>query len=148
MWAAEVAEGDVALMRIPLWNFSDGSEMAPATSYRQLPKPNGDYFQNRFVGDYLIYGTGSGWEYPELTASHKDLFLVEWARGNLHRLSLPHSVDRIEQMGTGAVVVGADEKDLYFTSMSLNQQPEIVSRYTREAVIARRAAESWFLLQT
>ena len=30
-------------------------------SYRALPKPEGYTFQNRFVGDYLIYGTGSGW---------------------------------------------------------------------------------------
>jgi hypothetical protein len=58
MWAAEVAEGDVAFIRIPLSSFSDGSRMVPATSYQQLPKPEGDYFQNRFVHDYLLYGTG------------------------------------------------------------------------------------------
>ncbi len=133
MWAAEIAEGDVALMRIPLWSFSDGSQMVPATSYQQLPKPEGYSFQNRFVGDYLIYGTGSGWGNPETTNEPKDLFLVEWARGNLHRLSLPHGVDRIEQMGAGAVVIGTDGKDLHFTSVRLNQQPQIVSRYQREA---------------
>ena len=132
MWAAEVAEGDVALMQIPLWKFSDGSEMVPATSYRKLPKPNGYFFQNRFVGGYLIYGTASGWGKPETSASEKDLFLVEWARGNLHRLGLLHGIDRIEQIGTGAVVIGTDGKDLHFTSIMLAQQPEIVSRYTRE----------------
>jgi len=35
MWNAESAEGDVALMRVPLWSFSDGAEMVPATSYRE-----------------------------------------------------------------------------------------------------------------
>ena len=131
MWAAEVAEGDVALMRIPLSSFSDGSTLVPATSYRQLPKPAGYYFVNRFVGSYLIYGTGSGWGTPELTSS-KELFLTDWARGNLYRLDLPHGVDRIEPMGTGTVVIGTDGKNLHFTSIRLKQQPEIASRYTRE----------------
>jgi hypothetical protein len=47
---------------------------------------------------------------------------------------LPHGVDRIEQLGSGAVVIGTDGKDLHFTSVTLNQQPQIVSRYTREQV--------------
>ena len=130
MWAAEVSEGDVALMRIPVASFSDGSDMVPATSYRSLPKPDGYYFQNRFVGDYVMYGTNI-WNDREKT-TQKDLFVVHWARGDVHRLSLAHGVDRIEQMGSGAVVVGADEKDLHFTSVRLIPQPEIVSGYTRE----------------
>ena len=131
MWAAEVAAGDVALLRLPLLNFSDGSEMAPTSNYRRLPKPEGYTFQNRFVGDYLIYGTGSGWGYPE-TKEASNLFLVRWARGDSHELRLPHGVDRIEQMGSDAVVVGTDGKDLHFTSLRLSSWPEIVSRYTRK----------------
>ena len=132
MWQAEVAAGDVALMRIPIMSFSDGSEMAPAASYRQLPKPEGYTFQNRFVGDYLIYGTGSGWGYPNKTADSANLFIVDWARGNSHQLTLPHGVDRIEQMGSDAVIVGTHGKDLHFSSVRLGQWPEIVSRYTRK----------------
>jgi hypothetical protein len=133
MWNAEAAEGDVALMRVPLWSFSDGAEKVPSTSYRELPEPEDSYFQNRFVGDYLLYGSGSGWGYPETIAREKDLFVVDWADGNLQRLQLPHGVDRIEPMGNGAVVIGTDGKDLHFTSIRLDRQPEIVSRYTREA---------------
>ena len=133
MWAAEVAEGDVALMRIPLTSFSDGSETVPASSYRQLAEPEGYTFQNRFVGNYLIYGTGSRWGNPETLEKPKDLYLVEWARGVSHALSLPHGVDRIEQMGSGAVVIGTDGKDLHFTSVRLQQGPQIASRYTRPA---------------
>ena len=65
MWAAESAAGDVALMRVPLASFSDGSEVVESSDYRKLPKPLGYTFQNRFVGDYLLYGTGSGWGQPE-----------------------------------------------------------------------------------
>ncbi len=133
MWAAEVAEGDVALMRIPLASFSDGSDTVPASSYRQLAEPEGYTFQNRFVGDYLIYGTGSGWGNPESTEKAKDLYLVEWARGVSHSLSLPHGVDRIEQMASGAVVIGTDGRNLHFTSVRLQQGPQIASRYTRTA---------------
>jgi len=132
MWAAEVAEGDVAFMRIPLSSFSDGSQMVPATSYQQLPKPEDPYFHNRFVRDYLLYGIGNGW-YPEPARAEKNLFVLEYARGTLYRLDVSHSIDRIEQMGTGAIVVGTDPKDLHFTSIRLSPQPQIVSRYTREA---------------
>ena len=132
MWRAEVAAGDVALMRIPISSFSDGRDVVPSSSYRALPKPEGYGFQNRFVGRYLIYGTGSGWGYPKENVEKWNLFLVDWARGNSHQLKLVHGVDRIEQMGTDAVIVGTDGKDLHFSAVRLAQWPEIVSRYTRK----------------
>ncbi|MEK6283178.1 MAG: beta-propeller domain-containing protein [Acidobacteriota bacterium] len=133
MWSSEVAAGDVALMRVPLTSFSDGSEFAPASSYRRLPKPEGYTFQNRFVIDYLLYGTGSGWGYPQ-KGDKVNLNAVRWAddAGEITtELSLPHGVDRIEQLGTDAVVVGTDGKDLHFTSISLGATPEIAGRYRR-----------------
>jgi hypothetical protein len=130
-WAAEVAEGDVALMRIPLISFADGSTEVPAASYRSLRKPEGYTFQNRFIGNYLLYGTGSGWVEPEKDKSPKDLYVVEWANRGSYRLQLPHGVDRIEQIGGDAVVVGTDGEDLHFSAIRLGQRPEIISRYTR-----------------
>ena len=106
--------------------------MVPASSYRKLPKPEGYTFQNRFVGNHLIYGTGSGWGYPTKQAEQSNLFIVEYARGNSHQLTLPHGVDRIEQMGSDAVIVGTDGKNLHFSSLRLGQWPEIASRYTRK----------------
>ena len=132
MWAAEGAEGDVALMRIPIATFSDGNDVVPAASYRKLPRPDGYTFQNRFVSDYLIYGTGSGWGYPAKTANQSNLFLVNWKSGNSQQMTLPHGVDRIEQMGSDAVIVGTDGTNLHFSSLRLGQWPEIVSRYTRK----------------
>ena len=131
MWGAEVAAGDVALMRIPIMSFSDGGESVPSSNYRKLPKPEGYTFQNRFVNDYLIYGTGSGWGSPE-RKDQSNLFVVRWARGDSHQLKLGHGVDRIEQMDASAVIVGTDGKDLHFTSLRLGHWPEIVSRYTRQ----------------
>ncbi|MEW6206907.1 MAG: beta-propeller domain-containing protein, partial [Acidobacteriota bacterium] len=131
MWAAEVAEGDVALMRVPLANFSDGGDEALPSNYSRVPKPAGYTFQNRFVGDYLLYGTGSGWGPPE-KANQSSLYVVRWAGGSPAEISLPHGVDRIEAMGSGAVVVGTDGEDLHFTSVRFGEQPAFAHRYTRE----------------
>jgi len=133
MWAAEGASGDVALMRVPVSSFSDGSQTVPAENYRVLPKPRGYTFQNRFVGDHLLYGTGSGWGYPAGSVS-SNLFAIRWAdrAGDINQLSLPHGVDRIEQMGSHAVVIGTDGKDLHFSSVRLGRSAEVAGRYTRE----------------
>jgi hypothetical protein len=131
MWGAENAAGDVALMRVPLRDFSDGSEAATASSYRELPKPEGYTFQNRFVGDYLLYGTGSGWGMPD-NRNGSSLFAVRWAGERITEMQLPHGVDRIETMGQDAVIVGTDGANLNFTSVRLGRSPQIAGRYTRK----------------
>ncbi|HVS82899.1 MAG TPA: beta-propeller domain-containing protein [Pyrinomonadaceae bacterium] len=131
MWSAEGAAGDVALMRIPLANFNDGSNSVSSWDYHGLPKPSGYTFQNRFVGDYLLYGTGSGWGAPE-KKSQANLFAVRWADGDLSKLTLAHGVDRIEALGSDAVVVGTDGKDLHFTSIRLGESPEVADDYIRK----------------
>jgi hypothetical protein len=134
MWNAEAAEGDVALLRVPLWSFSDGADTAPASSYRRLPGPlgDGDTFQNRFVGDYLLYGTGSGWNEPG-DNRRSSLYAVRWAGGEAVPIPLGHGVDRIEALGSDAIVVGADAQDLHFTSVRLaDGAPRVAGRYTRK----------------
>ncbi len=131
MWSAEAAAGDVALLRVPLASFSDGSETAAGNYYHPLPNPTtGDSFQNRFIGDYLLYGTGSGWGAP---ASNKqvDLYAVSRKTGVSQILKLEHGVDRIEALGEDAVVVGTDGKDLHFTSVRLGAEPAVASSYVR-----------------
>jgi hypothetical protein len=132
MWGAEkVAAGDVALMRVPLNNFSDGSQDVSSFNYRKLPKPAGYTFQNRFVSDYLLYGTGSGWGNPQQT-SRSSLVAVRWAGGEVNRILLPHGVDRIEQLGNDAVVIGTDGTDLQFSAVRLGEWPEVADRFTRK----------------
>ncbi|MDH5644264.1 MAG: beta-propeller domain-containing protein, partial [Gemmatimonadota bacterium] len=60
MWASEFGSGDPALLRVSIANFGDGSEEALPGSYRALPQPETGVFTNRFVGEYLVYGVGSG----------------------------------------------------------------------------------------
>jgi PAS domain-containing protein len=131
MWGAEMTAGDVALLRVPLTSFSDGSQDATAFNYRKLPKPSGYTFQNRFVGDYLLYGTGSGWGNPQ-QVGRSNLVAVRWAGGEVNRILLPHGVDRIEQLGNDAVVIGTDGTDLQFSSLRLGEWPEVADRFTRK----------------
>lgn len=42
-----------------------------------------------------------------------------------------HGVDRIEAMGSDAVVVGTDGRDLHFTGIRLSEEPGVAHRYTR-----------------
>ncbi len=133
MWRAEVMEGDLALLRIPIASFSDGSTVVPSSSYRALPTPKSYWLNNRFVGRYLLYGSSSGG--GDQNERVEDLFVVDWARGNSQQLKLTHGVDRIEQMGTDAVVVGAAGNDLHFSAVRLDQRPEIVSQYTRKEAV-------------
>jgi hypothetical protein len=134
MWNAEVASGDVALLRVPLTSFSDGAESAPRSAYRALPRPEGYTFQNRFVGDFLLYGTGSGWGEPEERRGGT-LYAVRYhAAAPTERLRLAHGVDRIEVLGRDAVVVGTDGQDLHFSPVRLahGSVPAVAPRYTRK----------------
>ncbi len=131
MWAAEVASGDVALMRVPISSFSDGSEPVPSSRYRELPEPQGYTFQNRFVSDYVLYGTGNGWGSNQKT-NGADLFAVRWAGGDVSTLRLKHGIDRIEQMGRDAVIVGTEGDDLHFTAIRLAASPDVAGGYVRK----------------
>ncbi len=131
LWQAERAAGSVALLRLPLADFSDGSAVASSKNYQPLRKPAGYTFQNRFVGKYLLYGTGSGWGSPE-TSTDPELFAVDWSTGESTGISLVHGVDRIEQLGRDAVIVGTSGRDLHFTSIRLDDSPSIAGTYTRK----------------
>jgi hypothetical protein len=127
MWHAETTGGRAALLRIPLDSFGDGGDAVPEERYRRLPAPSGYTFQNRFVGDYLLYGTGSGWGPAQ--GGGTTLYAVPWVEGSVTELALPHGVDRIEVMGEDAVVVGSDGQNLHFSAVRLGRRPTLAQRY-------------------
>jgi hypothetical protein len=131
MWSPEVTTGEVALLRVPVAAFSHAVGTARATAYHELPKPSRGYtMQNRFVGAYVLYGTGSSWGYAE-TNRDDHVFAYPYAGGAPFSLKLVHGVDRIEAMGEGAVVIGTDGSNLHFTSIDLERQA-IADRYTQK----------------
>ena len=131
MWRAEVKSGDMALLRVPLSSFGGGDAEAPSESYATLPRPQGYAMQNRFVGDYVLYGTGSTWGRPT-TPRDSSLYVYRYAGGGpTAALPLPHGVDRIEAVGRDAVAVGSDGTDLYFTPVALGETPALRPAYKR-----------------
>jgi hypothetical protein len=131
MWAAEAGAGSLALLRVPLAAFSDGRDAAPAWAYRALPKVQGHALQNRYVGNYLLYGAGAGWRRPQ-AATDGRIYAVDYARGaQAYEMPLAHGVDRIEALGGNAVAVGSNGRDLHFTSLRLARTPVAAGSYVR-----------------
>lgn len=131
MWGGEYAIGDTSLFRVKADAFSDGSTNATIDNYRSLPKVEGYTFQNRFVGDYVLYGSGNGWA-RQTNKTGTNLFAVNWKTATVSYLNLEHSVDRIEQLGKNAVVVGINGSDLYFSPVKLGKRPSVKDPYIRK----------------
>jgi hypothetical protein len=131
MFSSEFHSGQLALLRVPLTSFSDGRDSAPRSSYRGLPGVAGHALQNRFVGEYLLYGAGAGWRRPQ-SVDDPRAYAVRYARQEMaHEIVLEHGVDRIEALGDDAVLVGSDGRDLHFTSVRLGRVPSAAGRYVR-----------------
>lgn len=131
MWEAESGPGALALLRVPLASFSDGRDAAPQRAYRALPRVEGYALQSRYVGEYLLYGAGTGWRRPAGVSDGR-LVAVDYARGaKAFELPLPHAVDRIEALGANAVAVGSDGRNLHFTSLRLDRAPATSGSYVR-----------------
>ncbi|WP_426071823.1 beta-propeller domain-containing protein [Janthinobacterium sp. DSP2-3-3] len=134
MWDGAQGRGDMALLRVPLTSFSDGRDSAPASSYKPLPGGGGYGLQNRYVGAYLLYGNpgNGGGRQADQAWPRQPLYAVHWAdAGSVQALSLPHGVERIEALGNDAVVIGAQGKDLHFSSIRLGAQASVATRYIR-----------------
>lgn len=128
MWNAEWPGGSLALLRIPLERFSDGTREAPRSAYRTLPVTDGGFsIQNRFVGEHLLYGAGNSWWSPR--ALTPTLFVVPVRGGIISGIQMPHGVDRIEVLGPDALVVGSDTANLHFTAVRLERSPRLAQRY-------------------
>ncbi|MCC7597427.1 beta-propeller domain-containing protein [Janthinobacterium sp. FW305-129] len=134
MWDGARGRGDMALLRVPLASFSDGRDSAPAGSYKPLPGGGGYGLQNRYVGSYLLYGNpgNAGRRKADQAWPRQPLYAVRWAdAGGVQALSLPHGVERIEALGNDAVVIGAQGRDLHFSTIGLGAQAAVATRYIR-----------------
>ena len=128
----DTAKLGMALLRVPLSALGDGSGAAPEEAYRALPlPPRSPSQQNRFVGDWLLYGAGAGW--GPARPGGTTAYAVRWAGGgDVSAIALPHEVDRIEPMGPAAVLIGGDGEALHFSSVRLDgSSARAVDRYTR-----------------
>jgi hypothetical protein len=118
MFDPEDSGGGVALLRLPVSDFGDGSREVPRSRYRALPSPGADTwsFHNRFAGDFVLYGGGTRGG----SAAESSLFAAPLAGGPATELRPPHSVDRIELLGRDALVVGSGTGGLGFSAVELD----------------------------
>lgn len=137
---AETKPWDLALMRVPLSSFSDGSAAAPRESYRLLPKPVEASPHGRYVGSYLVYGATTFVRRPQKPI-HSRAYAVRYQGGGpVHELPLPHSVGRIEALGSHAMMIaGSDGRDWHYTTIRLDSPPVVTDRYTRPLAAKREA---------
>ncbi|MBX3727098.1 MAG: beta-propeller domain-containing protein [Xanthomonadales bacterium] len=121
MWGGQSGSGEIALLRVPLAHFGDGRAAAPASAYRRLPDPGPGARSNRYIGDWLVYGSapwpwqGAGNEKPGRTVHA----LRPAARDAVHTIDLGHGAERIEALAGHALVVGSAKGDLHFSSLRL-----------------------------
>ncbi|HPU51115.1 MAG TPA: beta-propeller domain-containing protein [Burkholderiaceae bacterium] len=122
MWGSERSRGAIALMRVPLSAFGDGRGAAQREHYRVLPAPSGASLQNRFIGDWLLWGASNGRFSGAGEAARAQAFAVRYASGaEPVALSPGHAVERIEALGGDAVLVGNAGADLNFSSVKLGR---------------------------
>lgn len=136
MWGSGFSSGDVAMLRLPLGFFSEGSVESSPRHYTRLEGPKGYGMQNRFVGRHVLYGAQSYRYYGDRgkELEQQKIFAFDYAHGK-KAVAVPtgHSVDRIEALGSNAIVVGQHDQDLHFSSLALKDEPKIASVFVRKA---------------
>ena len=139
MWRPEVASGDIALARLPLANMNAAVPRVSTSAYTPLPRVEGYGLQNRFVGDWVLYGAGG--TYYGAPPANATLYAAP-VRGTARAavgandpwvsIPLSHAVERIEVMGSDAVVVGADSRALHFEAVTFEgANARIAGHYER-----------------
>lgn len=129
MWGARQGVGRMALLRVPLAAFGDGSTAAASEHYRRLPGNPGGGAQNRYVGPWLLWGGDNG----------------AWAtrpghEGSTVSLAPGHAVERIEALGVHAVLVGNAGRELHFSAVRLS--PQVASLAGRHVMTDARQGET------
>ncbi len=139
MWGSEApgsAGAPMALLRVPLAAFGDGRGAAQREHYRTLPAVSGHSVQNRFIGDWLLWGgRQAGRTLAADPDAAKSVSAAAWAlryagKADAVALHPEHDVERIEALGDHAVLVGNAGADLHFSSVRLGRQaPALAGRH-------------------
>ncbi len=114
MWGSQGEAGALALLRVPLAAFGDGHDAAGREHYRRLPAPpQGWGLQNRFVGDWLLWGA----------AQDPRAWALRFTDGSAEPVALApgHGVERIESLGRDALLAGNAGSDLQLSLVQLGR---------------------------
>jgi hypothetical protein len=127
MWRSVRSGGDTALLTVPLSAFGDGARVMARAAYRPLPVGERSWnFHNRFVGRDLIYSAGVFNEHRATST----VFAVPLNGGPIARIAVPHGADRIDIIGSDAIVIGNDAKErLGFSAIELGRTARLGDTY-------------------
>jgi len=122
MWEGEVSGGSVALASVPFASFGNGKGSLSRADYRKLPEPEGWRFQNRFVGNYVLYAAGD-YGSEEETGT---VYAVPLGGGAVQQVAIPHGITRFDRMGNDAIAIGPARGDgLGFSALSLGSTAKL-----------------------
>ena len=126
------AAQSLALLDIPLSAFEARIRHVSDAAYERLPAIAAGELENRFVGDWLVYGGRTGWSsMPEGDRpTESSLVAVPlWNPRAATQLQLPHNAIRIERAGGDAVVTGyRDSSGLSLSYVRLGRgQPHLAA---------------------
>jgi hypothetical protein len=120
MFGGERSQGRLALLRVPLAEFGDGKQAASRDRYRLLPGQGFGRLQNRYVGDWLLWG-GEANAWGLRFAGADDA--VALAPG--------HAVERIEALGANALLVGNLGSELHFSAVRLARGAQLAGKHVQ-----------------
>lgn len=124
MWNPTYNGGDLNLVKINLSDFKSKPKEVSSDNYEKLEKLDYYSIQNRFVNDYLLYGSS-------YSAGDNTLYYIDITNyKNSGGIRLSHAIQRIESLSNAAVVIGSDSTDLKFSSVELGNKPQISDEYT------------------
>lgn len=130
MWGSEHTRGSMALLRVALAEFGNGQAAARPEHYRRVPAPARGAVQNRFVGDWLLWGSEKGGPWRAEGRGAAGWALRFALPADAQPLQPGHGIERIEALGRDAVLVGRAGADLCFTSVDLGRQgTRIIDRH-------------------
>ena len=155
MWHSEWSTGKVVLARIPLSALSTTPATLEEQNYHILPSVNppveettppassgpetpvsspiSSSLLNRFVGNHLLYGGHYYHPFHSRPQQSARLFVLPYRRPANHtELELTHRVERIDRVGTNAVVMGnqiRDTNSLEVSIVELGESPRLAAKH-------------------
>ncbi|MDR2506409.1 MAG: beta-propeller domain-containing protein [Candidatus Accumulibacter sp.] len=142
MWSSEEAgSANLAFFRVSLDRFGDGSEFAPSSSYYPLPPLDMGSVQNRYIGDYLVYGAGNTWRRQNSVTG--SAYALNWKNPDVLPVNLrvEHTVDRIEALDGNPLLIGTRGKNLHFSPVHLSFSGEETKADLVDSFVLPNAAQ-------
>ncbi len=132
MWRSEVSQGDMAMLRLPMSRFGNGSGSVRPEDYQDLPGSTytGIINTNRFVGDWAFYAMSRYASPGNYQSRTSELVAVPVAGGEPILFNFDEGVERIEPLGRDALIVGGNTSVDFTTLILGGARPQVGSSFT------------------